>query len=427
MIVLPFIALLAVLHGMPLFAGLGAFALILHSSAATDTPWQDLIVAVLDPYENLTGSDIFLPIPFFTMAGFLLANSGMPKRVIYAFSRLFTRLPGGAAFVLGCVALVTLALFTPLTGASGVSIIALGGLLLPILISVGYKEDEAVGAITAGGSLGLLFFPSLPVILYGIISVNKAPIGELFLAGLFPGLIFLLLPMGYLYFVNRGKKDIPQIPRDDSMQLWKLIPEISLIPIAFILFFTGIITVAETGAIFLTGVILLEIIAFREINLKKLPEILEEAFSLLGGILIIIFFAVALTKAFIYNEIPQKFFVYLNEYISSKYAFLALLNIFLLIAGALMDIFSAIVVLAPLIIPVAESYGINMVHLGILFLTNLEIGYLTPPVGINLFISSFRFNKPLPVIYRTIFPYLLVMIIAQLAVTYIPALSLWYK
>lgn len=430
MIILVVVLLLAILSGMPLFVGLGSFSLLLQSGNAQEFLWNDLVVGIMDPYENLTASDIFLPIPLFTIAGFLLANSRMPQRVLSAFRMIFSSMPGGAAFGIGTIALITLALFTPLTGASGVSIIALGGLLLPMLIATGYSQEKAIGAITAGGSLGLLFFPSLPVILYGIISMNKAPIGELFLAGLLPGLIFLLLPLLYLFFisyrVNKGQaQSIAETEKEKS--LWKLILEMALVPISFWLFFSGSITVAETGAIFLFGVILLEVFIFREIKIRDLPHILEEAISLLGGILIIIFFAVSLTKAFVYNEIPQKFFAFLNEFISSKYMFLVALNIFLLIAGAIMDIFSAIVVLAPLIIPVAESYGINMIHLGVLFLTNLEIGYLTPPVGINLFISSFRFNKPITDIYKSVMPYLLVLIVAQLLITYIPALSLWYK
>lgn len=430
------LAAILTLHGLPLFAALGAFALIFQYSLLVkeNTPSAEIISqmtqVIIDPLDNLTGNDLLLPIPLFTVTGYIIARSGAANRILRVFTALSLkagiRNPAG----IGILALVLCAFFTPLTGASGVTIVALGGLLFPLLKNAGYEDKNALGVITAGGSLGLLFFPSLPVILYGIFSMNKAPIDKLFIAGIIPGVLLIAIPSLYLVFRFRGNAHaLPLLPYEGNIRtdLLKLMFEVSIIPVCLFLFLSGKVTVSELGAIFLLHFVFFEILMFREIPLRNLPGILEEALSLLGGILIIVFFAFAFTRILIYDQLPQKLFELLQSYISSKYAFLMLLNVFLLVVGALMDIFSAIVVVAPLVIPIAEFYGINMIHLGILFLTNLEIGYLTPPVGINLFISSLRFKKPIPEVYSSVIPFLLCLLGAQVLITYLPAISLlWF-
>lgn len=427
------IAGLLTLHGLPLFAALGAFAILfqVHLLSKEGTPGVNMMAQMtqlfVDPMDNLTGNDLLLPIPLFTVTGYIIARSGAASRILRVFSYLSLKVGIRSPAGVGILALIICAFFTPLTGASGVTIVALGGLLFPMLKNAGYADRDALGVITSGGSLGLLFFPSLPIILYGIFSMNKAPIDKLFIAGIIPGLLLILLPSLYLVFRFRGSGQVMQETMYEgnlSKDALKLLVEISIIPICLYLFLSGKVTVAELGSVFLVYFFILEIFLYREIALKDLPSLLEESLSLLGGILIIVFFAFSFTRILIYDQVPQRLFETMQTYISSKYAFLMLLNVFLLIVGALMDIFSAIVVVAPLVIPIAEFYGINMIHLGILFLTNLEIGYLTPPVGINLFISSLRFRKPIPEVYSSVIPFLISLLVAQVLITYIPAISL---
>lgn len=419
------VLLIFTIHGKPLFAALGWLAVLVtwHMQGG-----DGLVIAFMEPFDYLKDKDMLLPIPMFTMAGYMLAYSGAPKRIIEIFGYLTSRFMGGMAVSFGIMALVVSAFFTPLTGASGVTIVALGGLLFPILQKQGYDDNLNLGIITASGSLGLLFFPSLPVILYGIISQNKAPIDELFIAGIVPGILLLLLPAAYIAFKSRKTRITRQDIKFHEIRghLLKFSVEFAIIPLIFILFLNGSITIAEMGTVTLLYFFLLEVVIFKEIPAKKMFQVAENALTLMGGIMVILFFAMSFTKILIYENVPQDFFEWASQYIHSKYTFLILLNIFLLIVGALMDIFSAIVVVAPLVIPVAQQYDINMIHLGILFLTNLEIGYMTPPVGINLFISSFRFKKPILEVYQSIWPFLLVLLFAQVLITYIPELSLLF-
>ncbi len=423
-----------VLNGLPLFTALGGSALALLSSeimaTSPDAPLlHELMTAFMDPLGDLTMNDMLLPIPLFALGGYILAHAGTPQR-IFALSALPFHFFGGKvpAWAIGAFALVTLFFFTPMTGASGVTIVALGGLLLPALNKAGYSEKKALGVITAGGSLGLLLFPSLPVILYGILSMNKAPINELFQAGIVPALLLLIAAMGLnAALIGRGQTSGNALRAENKAEPWKTLLEIAIIPVIFALFMSGKITPAEMSVIFVAYFLLLEVVVFKEIKYRSLPAIFEEAASLIGGILLIVFFAISMTKALTMLGIPELLFEFISSVVSTKIGFLLLLNIFLLIAGALMDIFSAIVVLSPLVIHVAQGYGIDMVHLGIIFLTNLEIGYITPPVGINLFITSFRFKKPLTSVYSSVWPYVLLLIGCQLLITYLPELSLWWR
>ncbi|MDH4261662.1 MAG: TRAP transporter large permease subunit [Spirochaetia bacterium] len=418
------LSIILILNGMPLFAGLGLLGVILTYFLSG----QDVLVNLfIDPLGRLTQNDMLLPIPFFTLMGYIIARSGAPERFVKLFQYLIQTIFGKASFTLGVMAIVVSAFFTPLTGASGVTIVALGGILMPVLSKVKYPQNLRLGIITSSGSLGLLFFPSIPVIIYGIVSNNKVSITDLFRAGILPGILLILLPSLYVLYKSRNiKVDSTEILFSTvKNSLNKSLLEILIIPILYFLFMSGKITVSEIGLIALLYFFLLEVIIFKEINRKSLSDITLESMSVTGGILIIIFFATSFTSFMIDFQVPQKLFIWIQQYIQSKWTFLIFLNLFLLIVGSLMDIFSAIIVVAPLVIPIAELYGINMIHLGILFLTNLEIGYITPPVGMNLFLSSFRFKIPMVDIYKAILPFLLIMIIAQLMITYIPALSLW--
>jgi tripartite ATP-independent transporter DctM subunit len=412
---------------MPLFAGLGllATALTMYYNG-----FDTLLILFLDPLGRLTQNDMLLPVPLFTLMGYIIANSKAPQRLVYASHLVTKKVLGKSAYAVGIMALVISAFFTPFTGASGVTIVAIGGILFPVLTMANYSRNLSLGIVTSSGSLGLLFFPSIPVIIYGIVSNNKVSITDLFKAGILPGILLIILPSIYVWYKTRKMEQITDVDFSGSdsgeKSLKKLALEILVLPVLFYFFQTGKVAVSEIGMFALLYFFILEVVIFKEIEFNKLPEVIMESASVIGGILIIIFFATSFTSFMIDYEIPQKIFIWIQTYIKSKWTFLILLNIFLLVVGSFMDIISAIIVTAPLVIPVAELYGVNMIHLGILFLTNLEIGYITPPVGMNLFLSSFRFKVPMTEIYKSILPFLAVLIVAQLIITYVPDLSLMF-
>ncbi len=411
-ILIALIIALLVLFGVPLFAALGGIALIAFKGAEID------ISSVGVAMYTLAGSPILIAIPLFTFAGYLFAHSKAPDRLV-ALSHAF--FPGGLAVV----ALVSCAIFTAFTGASGVTIIAMGGLLYPALLKEGYSKKFSLGLLTASGSLGLLFPPSLPLIVYGYVaSVN---VDDLFLAGLVPGI--LLVGVLSVYGIHTGRK---QGIKRDPVSLRAIIRAVRgaawELPLPIIILggiYGGIITVMEAAAITALYAFVVEVLIYRDIPLGKLPRITAESMTLVGGILIILSCAIALTNYLIDAEVPLLILDWMKSYISSKYTFLLLLNVFLLIVGCLMDIFSALIVVVPLIVPVALGFDVHPVHLGIIFLTNLEIGYLTPPVGLNLFISSYRFNQPVVSLYVASIPYLLLLLLGLLIITYAPLLSLF--
>ena len=403
---------LLVLFGMPLFAALGSIALFAFHRTEID------ISSVGVSMYTLANSPLLIAIPLFTFAGYLFAHSNAPDRLVKLSRALF---PGG----LSVVALVSCAVFTAFTGASGVTIIAMGGLLFPALIKEGYTKKFSLGLMTSSGSLGLLFPPSLALIIYGYVaSVN---VDELFVAGLLPGI--LLVAVLSLYGIIMGRR--LKIPR----QKWSLRAIISGFkgaaweaPLPLLILggiYGGIITVMEAAAITALYALIVEVFIYRDIKIKQLPSIVAESMTLVGGILLILSCAIAMTNFLIDAEVPLIILDWMQQYIDNKYTFLLLLNIFLLIVGCLMDIFSALIVVVPLIVPVALGFGVHPVHLGIIFLTNLEIGYMTPPVGLNLFISSYRFNESIVSLYLASIPYLLLLLLGLVIITYFPALSLF--
>ncbi|MDH5191423.1 MAG: TRAP transporter large permease, partial [Gammaproteobacteria bacterium] len=349
---------------------------------------------------------------------------GAPHRLIRLFNALVGWFPGGVAIV----TIFSCAFFTAFTGASGVTIMALGGLLYPLLKIADYPERFATGILTASGSIGLLFPPSLVILLYAIVA--KVNINELFLAGIFPGI--LLIVMLSIYSNYCGVKRTVTLQRFRWHVLGQAIKESAwdiVLPVIIIgSIFGGLITVAETAAVAAMYVLFVECIIYKEINLTKdLPVILKDTAILVGSILIILGVALGLTNLLIDAQLPMQLLAFLESYVDTPLGFLILLNIFLLLTGSIMDIFSAIVVIVPLILPLANRYGIDPVHLGIIFLANLEIGYITPPVGLNLFIASQRFGKPIMALFRAAIPFLMIMLVWLMLITYVPELSLWWK
>ena len=413
-----FLLVLLTLLGLPLFVALAAGSLLATFNAGLDPA---LLAVELN---RLATSPYLAAIPLFTFAGVVLAAGGAPERMIQLFNACVGWLPGGIA----SVALASCAFFTAFSGASGVTILALGGLMFPMLAHAGYKERFNLGLLTTSGSLGLLFPPSLAILLYGIVA--GVSIDQLFLAGLVPGLLLLLILALYCLYVGR-KTAIPRhkfswmvLARAAREGFWDL-----LLPVGVIVgIFGGYVTISEASACTAMYVLLLEGVIHREVHLiRHLPELLKDAAILVGSILIILSVAMGLTNLLIDAQVPTKILSYMQLHIDSQLHFLILLNAFLLIVGCMMDIFSATVVVVPLILPIAMSYGINPVHLGIIFLANLEIGYSTPPVGINLFIASQRFNRPVLSLFRAALPFLALMILWLGLVTYVPFFTLWWQ
>lgn len=401
--------------GAPLFIIFGALAMLLFHAQGIDT--QAVIIEMV----RLASAPTLIAIPLFTFAGYLLAESKSPQRIVNLCRALFGWMPGGMAIV----ALVACAFFTAFNGASGVTIIALGGLLLPILERERYPERFSMGLLTAGGSLGLLFPPSLPLILYALVA--QVNVDALFLAGILPGVMIVV--MLSLFSMRAGAKaQVAREPLQLKTVLTALWESVWIIPLPFIVLvgiYGGFFTASEAAAITAVYVLFIELAVYRDLKpIRDIPRIAANSMVLVGGVLIILGCALGFTNYLVDEQVPMKILGFMREFITSKVMFLAVLNVFLLVVGCLMDIFSAIIVVVPLIVPVAREFGVDPVHLGIIFLLNLEIGYITPPVGMNLFISSFRFKKPLPELIRSTFPFLLVLLAALLIVTYVPDISL---
>jgi tripartite ATP-independent transporter DctM subunit len=404
------------LLGAPLFAIIGAVAMMSFAGAGIDPS------AVMVELYRIGSNPTLVAIPLFTFAGYMLAESNAPTRLVNLSRALFGWMPGGLAIV----ALVTCAMFTAFTGASGVTIVALGGLLYPILINEQYGERFSLGLVTTSGSLGLLFPPSLPLILYAV--VGKISVDRLFAAGLIPG--FLLVIALSLYSVRHGiRLHVPRTPFSLASALTAIRNVAWELPLPVLIIggiYSGLFTATEAAAVTAFYVLIVEVFVYRDIKLfTDVPRVMRESMLLVGAIFMIIGAAMGLTNYLVDDEVPMRLFELTKTFISSPLAFLVILNLFLIIVGMMMDIFSAIIVVVPLIIPIAMAYGVNPVHLGIIFLTNLEIGYLTPPVGLNLFISSLRFGKPVFTVVRSIIPFTVVLLIALLIITYVPDLSLW--
>lgn len=412
--------------GVPLFIIILASAMLGFLSTEVE-----LTVVAIEFY-RIVDMPVLVSIPLFTLAGYILSESGASQRLVALIQSLFGWMPGGLAIV----SLIACAFFTALTGASGVTIVALGALIYPALKQAGYGDRFSMGLITSSGSLGLLFPPSIALILYGIIAqqINLDEpilIDDLFVAGLLPGLLMLALLSMWSMWVDKHKTPTPENQQNNSFipntiaksareAIWE-------IPLPFVILggiFSGYFAISEAAAVAVIYVLIVEVFIYRDIPLLHLPAVMREAMILVGAIIVILGASLASTNYLIDTEVPTRLFDLIREHIDSKITFLLLLNVFLLVLGTMLDIFSALVIMIPILLPIAAGYGIHPIHLGIVFLANMQIGYFTPPIGMNLFIASYRFKKPIIELYLSTIPYMVILLLALAIITYWPTLSL---
>jgi tripartite ATP-independent transporter DctM subunit len=410
----------AVLLGAPVFVGMAGLALVLFFKDQTP------VSAVSAEIYRLVASPTLPAIPLLTGCGYVLAESAASSRLVRFFRALFGWMPGGIAVMVAAVC----AVFTTFTGGSGVTIIALGGLVYPILLHDGYPEGFSLGLVTAAGSLGLLFPPSLPVILYSVVASSRdvvVPADSLYLAGLLPGFLLVVLVAGYGMRAGRlaGKErqafSLGELGRAAWVAKWEL-----LLPVFIILLFaSGYASMVETAASALAYAVIVECFVTRDIHpVKALPAVVLRASGLMGAVLMLLSVAMGLTSYLVQAEIPTALLSWVQEHVHSQVVFLLALNLLLLVLGSVLEIYSAIIILAPLIAPMGKAFHVDPIHMGVIFLANLELGFLFPPMGLNLFLSSSRFSKPLPSLYRHVVPFLVILGIGVLLITYIPDMSL---
>ena len=415
MILVSIILILLAIFGTPLFAVIATSAMLGYQRDETDLMNMALEI------QSIADLPFLAAIPLFTFAGYVLSESQAPKRLVRLTGALLGWMPGGLALV----SLAACAFFTAFTGASGVTIIALGAILYPALKHDGYPDKFNLGLVTSSGSLGLLFAPSLPLILYGVIA--EVPIDNLFLAGILPGLVMLAMLSAWSLWVNReNRKPLASFSWSDTLAairetIWE-------IPLPFVVLggiYSGFLAVSEAAAVTALYVLVVEVLIHREIPLRDLPRIMRASMVLVGGILVILGVSLASTNYMIGAGIPQMLLEFVAGLVTSQVTFLILLLLFLLVLGAILDIFSAIVLVVPLILPIAAGYGVNEVHLGIIFLAAMQLGYMTPPVGLNLFIASYRFEKSIMHVYSATFPFLMILLLSVILIAFWPELSLW--
>jgi tripartite ATP-independent transporter DctM subunit len=402
------------LLGAPVFVVMAGFALLLFFLAGTP------VASVPAETFRLVISPTLPAIPLLTVAGYVLAEGGASKRLVRAAQSVFGWMPGGLAVVAAFVC----ALFTTFTGASGVTILALGGIILPALVREGYPEGFSLGLVTASGSLGLLFPPSLPVILYGVVA--GVAIDHLYLGGLVPGLLMIILVASYGVLVGvRSKAPRPRFDAREALKAawgakWDLgLPVLVIVSVA-----SGFATIVESAALGSAYAIIVEVAVHRDVHpIRDLPRVLVHASTLVGSVVILLGVALGMTSYFVDAEIPAMLLAWAQMHIHTQWEFLLALNLMLLVLGSVLEIYSAIVVLAPLVAPLGVAFGVEPVHMGVVFLANLELGFLFPPMGLNLFLSASRFGKPLPLLYRKALPFLLIMSLGVLLITYVPAIT----
>lgn len=408
------------LVGMPLFAVIALGAMAGYWRAELD------LTLVAMEFVRIGELPVLVALPLFTFAGVIVAHSKTPQRLVDFTRSALGWMPGGLALL----ALVLCALMTAFTGASGITVVALGSLLMPALIKGGYSERFSLGMVTAGSSLGVLFAPSLPLILYAVVAQQVASrsgvgVDDLFLAGVLPGLLMLVLMAGYAMWIRRGSPP----DTEERKRLGQSLKHIAWeLPLPFVVLggiYSGWLLVVEAAVVTAAWVLVTLVVIRREISLTNLPKIITEAMVLVAAILVILGVSMASTNVMIDADVPQRLFETVEPWIDSRIVFLLLVNVLLLVAGMMLDIFAALVILAPLIIPIALAFGVDPVHLGIIFLANLQIGYCTPPIGINLFLASHRFGKDILTVYRATLPFLGLLLIALIIITWWPPLSLW--
>jgi len=411
------------LFGAPLFSIIGAGALYGFYIAEID-----LQVIGIELY-RIAETPLLMALPMFTFAGYILSASNTSQRMLHLIQAMVGWFPGGLVIF----AFIASAIFTAFTGASGVTIVALGALLYPALKNAGYTDKFSLGMVTASGSLGLLLAPSLPLILYGIIAQQmeletRFEINDLFIAGLMPAALMVIFLSVYSIIKNRQFNIQTEEFNKEKLvsAIWAMRWELPM-PL-FLIFgiYSGYFAISEAAALVAIYFMFVETYIYKEISFDRLHKVILDSMVMVGSILLILAVSLALTNVFVDAEVPDHLFEFVKVNVDSKIQFLIVLNIFLLFVGAILDIFSALVIIVPLILPVAISFGIHPVHLGIIFLANMQIGYLTPPVGINLFISSFRFKKAIAEVYSASLPFVIVLLVVLLIITYVPQLSLFF-
>ena len=416
---LGFVVLGGAFFGAPVFVAMGGIALVGFVSESTT------VAAVSSQVYRLLASETLPAIPLLTAAGYVLAESAAADRLVRFFRALFGWMPGGVAVMVAAVC----AMFTTFTGGSGVTIIALGGLVYPILRRDGYSEGFSLGLVTASGSLGLLFPPSLPVLLYSIVASTgdvSVPVDNLYIAGFLPGLLLVVITAGYGMVIGRqaGRERQPFALAEVGRATWQAKWELLLPVVIVALFLSGVATMLQTASAALAYAVIVECFITRDLKIfSTLPQAILKAAALMGAVLILLSIAMGLTIYLVDIQLPDMLLEWVKTHISSGTAFLLALNVLLLVLGSVVEIYSAIIILAPLIAPLAAVFSIDPIHLGVIFLANLELGFLFPPVGLNLFLSSSRFNKPLPQLYRHVVPFLIILGIGVLLITYVPAMS----
>lgn len=420
-------ALAVLLLGVAALSGAPLFSVIAGGSILAFVFLRiDLSLVVIEMY-RLASNPMLLALVLFALAGYLLAESHASRRLVRLSVALLGRAPGGLAIV----ALLTSAFFTALTGASGITIVALGGLLLPALIEDRYPEKFSLGLLTTCGSLGLLFPPSLPLIVYGMVA--EVRISELFVAGVLPGLLMLTLLT--VFSVWQGARKPASTPSDNHVvtvrgpgetlgalkeAIWEL-----LLPVVVLGgIFSGYLAVSEAAAVTVLYVFLVETVIHREVKLRDLPPVMLRTAVMVGAIVLILGASLAFNSFLVDQEVPKRILEFMQRHVQTQAGFLIALNIFLLAVGCLLDMFSALVIVVPLIIPIAGTYGVDPLHLGIIFLTNLQIGYSTPPVGMDLFIAGLRFEKPIIYLYLASLPFLVILLSTLAIITFVPSLTL---
>jgi len=400
--------------GGPIFAALGGIAALLFMADGVPP------VAVLIETYSLASDPVLAAIPLFTLVGFFLAEGRASSRLLGFFQAFFGWIRGGTAVV--CALLC--AFFTVFTGGSGVTILAMGGLLYQVLREDRYRDRFSLGLLTASGSLGLLLPPALPLILYGIVA--RVSIEDLFIGGILPGIVLVTLvaAWGVREGIVRRVERTPFNRREAGRALWEAKWELLLPLIVLYVYLGGLATLVEAAALAALYAFVIQCFVHRDLSLgRDLARVFRECLVLIGGVLLILGMAMGFSSYMVDAMVPARALEWVQAHIESRLVFLLCLNLFLLAVGAVMDIFSATVVVVPLIVPLGLAFGIDPIHLGIIFIANLELGYLTPPVGLNLFFASYRFERPLLEIYRAAVPFLIILGFGVLLITYVPLLT----